>query len=103
MGASLGGDSVTSTSNDKGPEQTGECAGLMEDRERVLNLLEDGILEAHRKVEQGRVYDVDNEKIRIKWIRALAYATNIYRQTLKDHELENMSARLQDLEKRVNG
>jgi hypothetical protein len=45
------------------------------DREAILALLEDGIREAHRKVENGRVYDPENEKVRIKWIRVLAYAT----------------------------
>jgi hypothetical protein len=73
------------------------------DRDRILELLEDGIQEAHRKVEQGRVYDADNEKVRIKWIRALAYATNVYRQTLKDRELEQMRDRLEELEDRIDG
>jgi hypothetical protein len=72
-------------------------------RDRILDLLEDGIQEAHRKVEQGRVYDADNEKVRIKWIRALAYATNVYRQTLKDRELEQMRDRLEELEDRIDG
>jgi len=73
------------------------------DRDRILELLEDGIQEAHRKVEQGRVYDADNEKVRIKWIRALAYTTNVYRQTLKDRELEQMRDRLEELEDRIDG
>lgn len=73
------------------------------DRDRILDLLEDGIQEAHRKVEQGRVYDADNEKVRIKWIRALAYATNVYRQTLKDRELEQMRDRLEALEEQIDG
>ena len=72
-------------------------------RDRILELLKDGIREAHRKVEQGRVYDADNEKVRIKWIRALAYATNVYRQTLKDRELEQMRERLEQLEDRIDG
>ena len=72
-------------------------------RDAVLDLLEDGIQEAHRKVEQGRVYDAENEKVRIKWIRALAYATNVYRQTLKDRELEQMRDRLEELEDRIDG
>ena len=72
-------------------------------RDAVLDLLEDGIQEAHRKVEQGRVYDAENEKVRIKWIRALGYAVNVYRQTLKDKELEEMKERLNRLEAAQEG
>lgn len=70
------------------------------DRAVMLDLLEDGIREAHRKVENGRVYDTENEKVRIQWIRALAYAVNVHRQTLKDKDLDEMSERLEALEAR---
>lgn len=72
-------------------------------RDEMLELLEEGIREAHRKVEQGRVYDADNEKVRIKWIRALAYAVNTHRQVLKDKELEEMQNRLAALERQLEG
>ena len=69
------------------------------DRDVILDLLEDGIREAHRKVESGRVYDPENEKVRIQWIRALAYAVNIHRQTLRDKEIEENAARIAELER----
>jgi hypothetical protein len=68
------------------------------DRDVILDLLEDGIREAHRKVEDGRVYDAENERVRIQWIRALAYSVNVHRQTLKDKELDEMNERLEALE-----
>ncbi|MDS0258612.1 hypothetical protein NDI56_04195 [Haloarcula sp. S1CR25-12] len=67
-------------------------------RDEILELLEDGIREAHRKVEEGRVYDPENEKVRIKWIRALAYAANVHRQMQNDRDLEELSQRLDELE-----
>jgi hypothetical protein len=67
-------------------------------RDEILELLEDGIREAHRKVEEGRVYDPENEKVRIKWIRALAYAANVHRQMRNDRDLEELSERLDELE-----
>jgi hypothetical protein len=73
------------------------------DRDDVLQLLEDAIQEAHRKIDTGRVYDAENERVRQKWIRTLAYTANVYRQTLKDRELEEMRDRLDDLEGRING
>lgn len=68
------------------------------DREEMLDLLEDAVREAHRKVESGRVYDAKNEKVRLQWIRALAYAVGQYRQLVKDKDIEEMHARLDALE-----
>jgi hypothetical protein len=73
------------------------------DRDDVLHLLEEAIQEAHRKVDAGRVYDAENERVRQKWIRTLAYTANVYRQTLKDKELEQMRDRIDDLEARIDG
>lgn len=67
-------------------------------RDEILELLEDGIREAHRKVKEGRVYDPENEKVRIKWIRALAYAANVHRQIQNDRDLEELSERLDRVE-----
>ncbi|WP_158853802.1 hypothetical protein [Halorhabdus sp. CUG00001] len=73
-------------------------AGELPNRDEILDLLEDGIREAHRKVKEGRVYDAENEKVRIKWIRALAYAANVHRQMQNDRDLEELSERLEALE-----
>jgi hypothetical protein len=75
-------------------------AGELPERDEILELLEDGIREAHRKVKEGRVYDAENEKVRIKWIRALAYASNVHRQLQNDRDLEELSERLEALEGR---
>jgi hypothetical protein len=64
----------------------------------LLGQLDVAIDEAKRKVEQGRVYDADNEKVRIKWIRALAYAANVRRQIMNDRDLQELSERLERLE-----
>ena len=69
-------------------------------RDEILELLEDGIEEAHEKVTSGRVYNPENEKVRIKWIRALAYAAGQYRQLMKDKDLEEMQERLERIEER---
>ena len=73
------------------------------EREEVLALLEDGIREAHRKVENGRVRDAENEKVRQGWIRTLAYAANSYRQLKRDEDLEDMKAELEALKTEVHG
>jgi hypothetical protein len=65
----------------------------------LLEQLDAAIEEAHRKVESGRVYDADNERVRIKWIRALAYAANVRRQITNDRTLEELSERVDELER----
>lgn len=72
------------------------------DYEAMLEDLDTAIAEARRKVESGRVYDADNEKVRIKWIRALAYAVNVRRQVTNDRDLEELSERLEALEEARN-
>jgi len=79
-------------------DTTSAGAGELPNRDEILELLEDGIREAHRKVKDGRVYDAENEKVRIKWIRALAYSANVHRQMQNDRDLEELSERLEALE-----
>ena len=64
----------------------------------LLEELDVAIEEAKRKVEQGRVYDADNEKVRIKWIRALAYAANVRRQIMNDRDLQELAERIEAIE-----
>lgn len=68
------------------------------DRDEILGLLEDGLREAHRKVENGRVYDAENENVRQGWMRTLGYLAGQYRQLKKDQDLEEMQDRLDRLE-----
>ncbi|QLG49091.1 hypothetical protein [Natrinema halophilum] len=59
--------------------------------DQMLETIDVAIAEARRKVESGRVYDAENEKVRIKWIRALAYAVNVRRQVTTDRDLEELA------------
>lgn len=80
------------------PEDSQSDRGEPASRDEVLSLLEDGIREAHRKVTKGRVHDAENEQVRIKWIRALAYSAGQYRQIKNDGELEEMAERIAEIE-----
>jgi ribosomal protein L13E len=70
-----------------------------DDYQAMLDTLDTAIEEARRKVESGRVYDADNEKVRIKWVRALAYAVNVRRQVANDRNLEELTERIEELER----
>ncbi|WP_246279831.1 hypothetical protein [Natronomonas salina] len=69
----------------------------LEDYEAMLDDLDVAIEEARRKVESGRVYDPENEKVRIKWIRALAYSVNVRRQVTTDRDLEELGEKVDQL------
>jgi hypothetical protein len=64
----------------------------------MLDTLDAAIEEASRKIESGRVYDAENEKVRIKWIRCLAYTMNVRRQVTTDRDLEELTDRLEEIE-----
>lgn len=68
------------------------------DRDAMLETLDTAIAEAREKVESGRVYDAQNEKVRIKWLRCLGYLVSVQRQVANDRDLEELNERLERLE-----
>lgn len=67
------------------------------DYEKMLDTLDVAIDEARYKIENGRVRSPENEKVRIKWVRALAYALNVRRQIASDRDLEELAAEVEAL------
>jgi len=92
-----------STDASTGAGENVDAAGAGEDYQAMIDTLDAAIEEARRKVENGRVYDAENEKVRIKWIRALAYTVNVRRQVTTDRDLEELSARIEELERQGGG
>ena len=77
---------------------TGPDLAETSDYQAMLDTLDVAIEEARHKIESGRVYDPENEKVRIKWIRALAYTVNVRRQVANDRDLEELAERIEALE-----
>jgi len=67
------------------------------DYQAMLDTLDVAIEEAQYKVENGRVRSPENEKVRIKWIRALAYTVNVRRQVANDRDLEELAEQVEAL------
>jgi len=82
--------------NEGNDSETGKPLGVS--RENLLEALLPAIEEAKRKIEAGRVYDAENEKVRQGWIKALGYAVNAANSVLKDKDLEEIQARVEALE-----
>lgn len=67
------------------------------DYDSMLDDLDVAISEARRKIDEGRVRDPEREKVRIKWVRALAYAVNVRRQVANDRDVEELAAEIEEL------
>jgi len=74
--------------------------GSGEEYDEMLESLDVAIGEARRKVESGRVRWPENERVRTKWIRTLAYAVNVRRQVTADRDLQELGERIERLEER---
>lgn len=88
------------------PDQTAEAVdgdtdggaeSRVDDYEEMLEVLDVAIGEAREKVENGRVYDAENERVRTKWIRTLAYVVNVRRQVTADRDLEELREEIEAL------
>lgn len=67
------------------------------DYEKMLDTVDVAIDEARYKIENGRVRSEAKEKVRIKWVRALAYALNVRRQIANDRDLEELAEEVEAL------
>jgi len=67
------------------------------DYDQMLEDLDVAIAEARRKIESGRVRDIDREKARVKQWRALGYLINVRRQVANDRDLEELAGEIEDL------
>jgi hypothetical protein len=72
-------------------------AGGLDDYEMMLSNLDITIETAREKIQSGRIRDEDKEKIRIKWVRAMAYALNVRRQITADRDLEELTEEVERL------
>lgn len=82
-----------------------EAGGSVEtvDYDAMLDTLDVAIEEAQYKIENGRVRSPENEKVRIKWVRALAYAVNVRRQVANDRDLQELAEEVERLQEQHEG
>jgi hypothetical protein len=66
--------------------------------DEMLATLDALLDEAMRKVESGRVYSPENERVRIKWIRVATQVIDTHRKVRADRDLEELTERVERLE-----
>lgn len=91
------------TAEDDGDTDGETPEDALTDREKAIQELREVREQARYKVfGDGRIRDTKKEKVRIQYLRVLVHAANSERQLLKDRELEEMYARLEELEERID-
>ena len=84
-------------STDVGADATDAPDVSTADYDEMLATLDIAIDEARRKIENGRIRDVDREKARVKQWRALGYLINVRRQVANDRDLEALAEEIEEL------
>jgi PHD/YefM family antitoxin component YafN of YafNO toxin-antitoxin module len=69
----------------------------VEEYDEMLGVLDTLLDEALRKVEEGRVYDAENERIRIKWIRIAKDVVAEKRKVKSERDLEMIQREIEEL------
>lgn len=63
------------------------------------DVLDELLEEALEKVQSGRVYSAENERVRIKWIRIAKDVVAEKRKVANDRTLEELSERIDEIER----
>ena len=66
-------------------------------REHVLHILAEAIDKQHHKVTKGKIFNQENEKIRINQWKSLVHTCHIYNQILKDKQIDEVKKELSEI------
>lgn len=66
-------------------------------REHVLQILAEAIDMQHHKVTKGKIFNQENEKIRINQWKSLVHTCHIYNQILKDKQIDEVRKELKEI------
>lgn len=66
-------------------------------REHVLHILAEAIDKQHHKVTKGKIFNQENEKIRINQWKSLVHTCHIYNQILKDKQIDEVKKELAEI------
>ena len=66
-------------------------------RDHVLQILAEAIDKQHHKVTKGKIFNTENEKIRINQWKSLVHTCHIYNQILKDKQIDEVQKELKEI------
>ena len=68
----------------------------------ILEILHDQIVFISDRIKNGRIKDVKNEEIKIKWIRTLAYICKTHANIRQAEKLDELEEEVKKLKERLN-
>lgn len=77
----------------------GNTEGTPLSRTEILQKLSESIQLMHNRIMKGRSRNTKNDKLKQEWLRALGYISSVYLAGLKDLEIEQLTERIERLEK----
>ena len=72
------------------------------DRTQILQELQDIFIELKQKLENSRVKNVENEKIKIQWYKILVQVSRAMNDIIKDKEDAEIKKELKDLREAIS-
>ncbi len=69
------------------------------DDDENLEILQDQINYLSDRIKNGKIKNVQNEELKIKWIKVLAYICKIHASISKDKELQEVREEIKNLKK----
>ena len=69
----------------------------LKSRQEVLGILSDAIDKQHDKVTKGRIFNTENEKIKINMWKSLVHTCQTYNTIMKDMQLDEIKYELQEI------
>lgn len=70
-------------------------------RHEVLDILSQAIQQQHQKMTKGKIFNPENEKIRVSQWKSLVHSCQVYNQILKDMEINKLQFELQEIQNAV--
>lgn len=74
----------------------------IDDYQEMLEQLESMIDEGVEKIESGRIYDEEKERVRVSWLRATAKCIDVWRKLKTDSDLEELRYEVERLKANRN-
>ena len=69
----------------------------LKSRQEVLSILAEAIDKQHEKVTKGRIFNPENEKIKINMWKSLVHTCQTYNTIMKDMQLDEIKYELQEI------
>ena len=69
----------------------------LKSRQEVLGILSDAIDKQHDKETKGRIFNPENENIKINMWKSLVHTCHTYNQILKDMQIDEIKYELQEI------